>query len=323
MAALQLLAIGDTTVDAFIRLTDARVAGGELCLPFKHKIPYESVTIVPGVGNSANAAVAAARLGLRTGLVAGIGDDTAGHEILKVLASEGVDARAITVTPGAGTNYHYVLWYRDDRTILVKHNEFLYRLPDTGAEWVYLSSLGATSADFHDEIAAWLAARPETKLAFQPGTFQIKLGVERLRALYTRAEVVAVNKEEAEAILSRPPGLPVPELLRGLGALGPRIILITDGRNGAFLKTADGTWFLPMYPDPAPPLERTGAGDACTAAFVAALALGLSPLEAFRWGPVNSMSVVQKIGAQAGLLTRPELERLLAVAPADYQPRAL
>ena len=67
-------------------------------------------------------------------------------------------------------------------------------------------------------------------------------------------------------------------------------------------------------------LKPTGAGDAFTSAFTAALILGLSPLEAVRWAPINSMNVVQYIGAQKGLLSRPDIERLLAAAPADYVP---
>ena len=67
-----------------------------------------------------------------------------------------------------------------------------------------------------------------------------------------------------------------------------------------------------------PPLERTGAGDAFSSAFTAAIALGQSVEEALRWGPANSMSVVQQVGARAGLLKREELEKLLKEAPPEY-----
>ncbi|MDP2665034.1 MAG: PfkB family carbohydrate kinase, partial [bacterium] len=74
----------------------------------------------------------------------------------------------------------------------------------------------------------------------------------------------------------------------------------------------------PMYPDPKPPENRTGAGDAMTSTFVIALALGKSLSEALLWGPVNSMSVVQHVGAQKGLLTRAALLKYLADAPSSY-----
>ena len=45
------------------------------------KIPYEDVTVVPAVGNSANAAVSAARLGLPVSFVSFVGDDRDGDEV--------------------------------------------------------------------------------------------------------------------------------------------------------------------------------------------------------------------------------------------------
>jgi sugar/nucleoside kinase (ribokinase family) len=64
-----------------------------------------------------------------------------------------------------------------------------------------------------------------------------------------------------------------------------------------------------MYPDPAPPVDRTGAGDS----FASTLT----------WAPINSMSVVQYVGAQKGLLTREKLEKYLQDAPEDYKAEKL
>src|SRR3989344_5809352 len=81
---LDFLAIGDTTIDAFIRLKDAKVhckinnEDCELCVRFGDKVPYESVEVVPAVGNAANAAVSAARLGLKSALRAYVGEDENG-----------------------------------------------------------------------------------------------------------------------------------------------------------------------------------------------------------------------------------------------------
>jgi sugar/nucleoside kinase (ribokinase family) len=121
------IAIGDTVTDAFIRLKDASVHCDidrewcQICMRFKDKIPYESVTVVPAVGNSANASVAAARLGLKSGLVSNIGDDYFGKECLDAFTKEKVATEFIKVHKDQKTNYHYVLWYEDDRTILIKH----------------------------------------------------------------------------------------------------------------------------------------------------------------------------------------------------------
>ena len=164
---------------------------------------------------------------------------------------------------------------------------------------------------------------PETKLVFQPGTFQIKLGAEKLKSVYENTEIFFCNKEEAQEILGTDTK-DMPTLIRQFKQLGPKLPVITDGPNGAYVvDTNDQAWHMPMYPDPAPPVDRTGAGDSFSSTFTAAIALGMTPEQALAWGPINSMSVVQKIGAQAGLLTRSELEQLLANAPETYRPTKL
>ncbi|KKW27918.1 MAG: Sugar kinase, ribokinase family [Parcubacteria group bacterium GW2011_GWF1_52_5] len=318
MRDLDFVAIGDIVVDAFIRLTQADVYTQEgverLCLINGAKIPYESLTVIPAVGNSPNAAVAAARLGLASGLVSDLGADEYGTECLQALAEEHVDSSLVKKHEGKRTNYHYVLWYRDERTILIKHEEYPYALPELGAvRWIYLSSLGEQSFAYHEAIAAYVETHPGTKLAFQPGTFQIKLGAKKLSALY---------KAKSDSQDGIAPALSADRLARALSALGPKIAVITDGPHGAYCYDSHtGTaYFMPPYPDPKPPFERTGAGDAFSSTFTAALALGKSIEEALSWAPINSMSVVQKIGARGGLLKRAELEQLLAVAPSSFIP---
>lgn len=321
-----LVAIGDITTDAFIRLVDADVhcnldrKACELCVEFGSKVPYESVTVVAGVGNCANAAVSAARLGLSTALVTNQGYDDIGKEHLRVLTKEKVSTDFVKSHHDAKTNYHYVLWYHDERTILVKHEHYKYVFPDIGSpKWLYLTSLGDQTQEYHDEIARYLAAHPGIKLAFQPGTFQINLGVKKLGALYERSEIFFCNIEEAQKITGVGSADPY-TLLLAVQKLGPKLVVLTDGPKGAYTLQGTDAWFMPPYPDPKPPYERTGAGDAFASTFVSALALGASTEDALRWAPINSMSVVQKIGAQSGLLKRRELETFLDKAPKEYRP---
>ena len=51
---------------------------------------------------------------------------------------------------------------------------------------------------YHLEIAEYLKSHPNTKLAFQPGTFQMKLGTEVLGDIYARTEIFFCNVEEAQ-----------------------------------------------------------------------------------------------------------------------------
>lgn len=326
---IDFLAIGDIVIDAFIKLQDAKVhcsvdnINCELCVRFGDKVPYESVTVVPGVGNGPNAAVSASRLGLKVGLITNVGDDKHGQDCIDSLKKDNVSTEFVTIEKGKNTNYHYVLWYDVDRTILVKHTAFTYKLPSIPpVSWLYLTSLANDTLPYHMEIIDFVKKHPETKLAFQPGTFQIKLGVNVLKDIYANTEIFFCNLEEAE-VISGIKTKDVRELAKGIKNLGPKIISISDGPNGAYLYHNDELWYLPVYPDSGPAIDRTGAGDAFASTFTAGLALGLPILDAFMLGPINSMSVVQGIGAQVGLLTREKIQEYLKKAPVDYKPKKI
>lgn len=327
MSKLDFVAIGDITTDAFIKLANARVdcrinqEQCELCVDFGAKIPYEQVTVVPAVGNSPNAATAAKRLSLNSAIVTNIGDDRGGDEILEKLKEEGVSTEFVSVEKGKESNYHYVLLYEAERTILIKHHEYEYRLPhfEEPPRWLYFSSVGENSVPYHHEIATYVKDNPSVNLAFQPGTFQIKLGAETIKDVYEASALFFCNKSEAQSIL-KSDSADMKELLKQMHALGPKTVVITDGPNGACAYDGTDIWRVPMYPDPAPPVDRTGAGDSFSSTVTSMLALGMSLPEALLRGPINSMSVVQHIGAQEGLLSREEIESFLRNAPEGYGP---
>lgn len=325
---IDVLNIGDIVTDAFIKLKDeyGRVEdtpeGKRLSLPFSTKIPFDHAEICQAVGNSSNTAVNFAKLGLSSAFVTNVGDDQQGRDMVVALQKAGVDTRFVKVNAGKKSNYHYVLWYGDERTILIEHEKYNYHWPkfhpDEVPAWAYFSSISEGALDYHDEVADWLEANPSIKLAFQPGTFQLLAGTERLKRIYERTEVFAVNMEEAQQILSNNTR-DVHVLFEGLHALGPKIVVITDGPNGSYASNGQDRFKVPIYPDPAPPKERTGCGDAYTSTFVAALVKGY-PLEgALQWAPITPANVVQYVGAQAGLLDENTLKEWLAKAPDWYK----
>lgn len=324
------IAIGDIVTDEFIELDDVRIdtehdsgdkGYDEICFRFGDKVSYKNLTTVYAVGNAPNAAVAATRLKLTTALVSNVGEDELGERMLETLVANDVSTKFVRIHNDMQSNHHFVLRKGAERTILIKHQPYPYALPDMGSpRWLYLSSLANHSLPFHEEIAEYLKANSEVKLAFQPGTFQIELGKEKLKELYARTEIFFCNVEEARRILENDEK-DVVKLMEGLAALGPKIVSVTDGPKGAYVfeSATKATWKVPQFPDPKPPVDRTGAGDAFASTVTAALALGKPLEEALLWGPVNSMSVVQEIGAQKGLLSRTKLEDLLKGAPAEYK----
>lgn len=318
------VAIGDIVTEPFIRLTDAEATcdldreNCKLCVRFGDKVPYENAEICRAVGNSANAAVCASRLGLKSALISYIGDDEIGKGNLEQLEINKVSTEYIKTEAGKESNYHYVLWYDVERTILVKHTEFNYHFDQNmpAPKMIYLSSLASNSEGYHNEIMEYIKNHPETKLAFQPGTFQMKLGIEKLKGVYENAELFFCNVEEAERILNTKEH-DRKVLMKKLSDLGPKQIVMTDGYEGAYAFDGTKYFFMPIYPHE--PVERTGAGDAYASTISALIADGKTLAEALLYAPINAMSVTLKVGAQNGLLTKNEVEKLLENAPSDYK----
>lgn len=323
----QLLMIGDIFTDAFIKLDEKSSKiikekdGVEwLAVPFGQKPAYDRVDIVRSVGPSPNAAVSAARLGCDVSLMAWLGDDEAGEKSLEYLADEDIDTTLVDQAKNTLSNYYYVLRYGADRTILVKNEKYSYtwKTPAKKPDWIYLSLIAKESWPLHEKLAEYLEKNPEIKFALQPGTFHFAWGAKKMAKLYRRAEIVVLNREEAVDVTKKPYE-DLQALADGMHDLGPKIVVITDGPHGSYASYDGKMVTIPNYPDPAKPLDRTGAGDAFASTIVSALALGHTMDEALTWAPINSMSVVQKLGAQAGLLTQKEIHNFYLKAPKNYK----
>jgi sugar/nucleoside kinase (ribokinase family) len=290
---IDFLAIGDIVTDVFIKIKDATVTcdvdeqNCKLSMRFGDKIPYESAEELRAVGNSSNAAVSASRLGIKSALMAHVGKDFHGDNCLSELEKNNVITTYVKSHEGIPTNYHYVLWYDVDRTILVKHEHYPVSFPkDLAApKMIYLSSLGENTEAYHKEISEYISANPEIKLVFQPGTFQMKLSAEILTPIYKNTYAFFCNLEEAKRILQTTENDPK-ILMHHLHQLGPKLVFVSDGIKGAYASDGKESWFMPIYPQA--PFERTGAGDAFASTISVALLLGKSLKEALMWGPVNS-----------------------------------
>jgi len=326
------ISVGDVATDLFIRLPDGQVkrrvdeGGTWLEIPLGAKVPYEKSTTVEAGGSAANAAVALARLGLRVALASFLADDEIGRDLLGVLQTERVDTRLVHIDSLAHTNRNFVLSYHGERTVLDWHEEFDYHWPHLRPSevpsWLYLTSLGPYALDYQDQVADWLEENPGVRVLFQPGTFQVDAGADRLSRLYKRAEVLVCDRAQAAAISGRRASYPV-DLLDPLSELGPSQVVVIDEAGGAVASDGKHRYAVPPFPDSSAPLDRTGAEDAFAATLAVALIRGMPLAEALKWSPVNFMSVSHELGSQAGLLHDEELLDLLKEAGADFSARTL
>jgi len=320
-----LVSIGDTTIDAFFELHEASVncnvdrSECKLCLTYADKIPYEELTMLPA-GNSTNNAVGSARLGLKNAFVSAIGDDSNGQTIVDALKSEGIDTQHVRVNKGVKTNFHGVLVFQGERTILIKHNKFEYAMPKSlDTKWIYFSSMGAGTEKFHDDFANFLKKNPDIKVGFNPGTFQMRMGAKRLAGIYSRTHILYLNREEA-ALVTGQKTRDIPLLMKGMHKLGPPIAVITDGRDGSYASDGKKIWYIPEFPGPR--IEATGAGDAYGTGFTAATIYGHTVEDAMVWGTINGGNVVLHVGPHKGLQTKSQMEAYMKKFP-KFRPKEI
>lgn len=310
---LELLTIGDVSMDVFLLPSETEVLCNMnskdcmICFSYGDKIPVKNLEFSIG-GNASNNAVGTKRLGIRTGLLSTLGADAVGNQIMTYLEKEGVDLSYAIQQPMAGTNYSTIINYGGERTIFTYHSprsyEFPLQLPQV--PWIYLTSLGDTSIPFVQHLLDWLSKNPETKLAFNPGSVQLRGDQEVLRAIIKRTHTLYINRKEAEMITGfENSGGKEKELLQNVSGLGPQITIITDGGGGSFI--FDGTRFVKCGVLPVDAYERTGAGDSFGAGCLSALIKGKTLEEALLWGTINSASVIGYVGSQKGLLHDSEI----------------
>src|SRR3990167_5732459 len=323
MTDLELLSIGDATLDVFLTPTESEslctLNNKEclICFSYGEKIPVKTIEYSVG-GNAANNAVGAARLGVKAGIVTTLGGDSAGNQIVEKLEKEGVDMGCVIQQPVAGSNFSTVINYGGERTIFTYHAprsyEFPVQLPIT--PWVYLTSMGESFRPFYNHVVEWLKVNPSIKLAFNPGSWQLKAGYEGIKDVLALTYLVFVNREEAEALVGlKESAGKEKDLLMALSKLGPKVCVITDGNNGSFIYDSgvtDGTRFVRAEVLPVDAYERTGAGDAFGSGCLTALIKGKSLEEALVWGTVNSASVIGYVGPQKGLVKEGEMQEWVA-----------
>ncbi len=307
---LDLISIGDSTIDNYVLIHDAEIQCNldkkqyVLCIKYGDKIPVDKL-VHQVAGNAANSAVGASRLKLKSAIYTNIGSDISGKQIIEKFKSEGVNTRYVVIHKDMESNLSTVLTFQGERTIFVYHQSWKYRLPDLDTpKWIYFTSLAPdfTQTNILNELISFLE-RTGSKLLYSPGTYQIKNGVKKNPRLLALTEIFIVNLEEAKKILghSDEEKVSIKKLLKSMADLGPKMVVITDAHKGSF--GYDGGRFYQIEAFPAKLVEMTGAGDAYSSGVLAGLFYGKNLQEAMRWGAANGASVVEKIGSQEGLLS--------------------
>lgn len=311
------LTIGAATRDVFlespafkvISSTEFQTGLGE-CVALGSKNEVSEITFETG-GGATNAATTFARLGFKTAVVASVGHDSNGAEIIKVLTKEKIDTRNVQrkkIITGYST---LLLWSGGQRSILVYRGASDHldirkiRLSTWKTQWVYLTSLGQGVGQL--KMLAKKIKQNKISLCWNPGGVELSLGLASLAPVLAVTKILLLNREEAATLL----GVPADDqnkILAQAKNLAP-IVLITDGAKGAYLGQK-GQWSY-VATTGVKAKNQTGAGDAFGSGFLSGVLRYKNYEQAAQLAVVNSESVIRHTGAKKGILKQwPSLSEL-------------
>lgn len=315
---LDILCIGDVKIDIFLNIPDddphfnLDSSKEHLLLEYGEKINVANYKKDIG-GNAANTAVGLAKLGKNVGLCAEIGTDEFSDFLIKSLEKENLNTNFLKQDENKPTSFSISINYKSERTILSEHvkRPHLFNFLHTTAQFIYLTSLGEEWKSTYEQ-ALKLANNKDILLAFNPGTLQIEERGKLIMDLIEESDYLFVNREEAENLLYGKDSefsdekKEIKKILFGLKSLGAKNVIITDSIKGSYAVDKNNNYFH-LDALKVNVVEKTGAGDAFNAGFIAALIEKKNINEALIWGSLNASSVIQKIGAQKGLLKKEEM----------------
>lgn len=286
---------GGAVVDVFVD-TDIHEKKKALSYPIGSKLLIKDIRFDIG-GGGTNTAVAFSRLGLKTGCICKVGRDNNGEEILRLLKKERVWFLGGQGRRNGRSDVSIILDSKEhNRTVLTKkdlNNTLkLKEVRKFKTKWLYYSTM--LKEGFETQLK--LARRTKAKIAFNPSEYLIKR--ENLKPLLKLVKILILNKEEARLLVKK-------GSLERLRELGPDVVCVTN--KDKEVECYNGISKYKVRPHKIKVVERTGAGDAFAATFVAGLIKGVSIEKSLGLGIENSESVIRYFGAKNKLLRWKEI----------------
>jgi ribokinase len=276
--------------------------------------------LAPG-GSAANTIYGLARLGINTGFVGAVGDDTEGGRMTGDFEEVGVDTSQIRARPGARTGATLCLSDRQgSRSIYVVPgaNSSLI-IEDIDMSYINNAKIVHISSFVDDEqfrITVQITGRlsPNVGLSFSPGALYVDKGMESLSPILSRTRILFINRQEIEQLTGE-------DFIKGAESClrqGCQMVAVTLGK-GARLKNAVATSYIkdaeneyvvePASTDTTTALETTGAGDAFATGFLYGLLKKKSPLQCGQIGDISAKFSIARMGAREGFPTLSELSQ--------------
>ena len=273
-----------------------RPGGGETVLG-------ESFQTVPG-GKGANQAVAASRLGAEVYMIGRVGDDHHGKVILNNFKVNGVHTDYVEPVTGVESGTAHIVLAEGDNSIVVVKGANDHVTPayiDKASKLIEECDLVMIQQEIPEETVEYVARlckKCHVPLLLNPAPArQISQNV------IDCATYITPNEHEAAVLFN---GKSMNEALTTY----PSKVFITEGSAGVRYFDGEKEVLVPSFKVEA--IDTTGAGDTFNAAFGTAIAEGKSIVESLTFGNRAASLSVTGFGAQGGMPSREEVERMLS-----------
>lgn len=303
--------VGNTLIDALLTLHNQHTEitldsqTKRLSIPSGEKFLIENCTFSLG-GGASRVAVGLTRLGFNTTIFSETGSDPLSQMSRQILTTHGVNTDYLKASDNQ-SSFAVGLNFKGDRTLFINHvtYEHKFSFDNLQTKWVYLGSLGKEWKHVYRDVVHFVKD-PNVHLAFNPGGSQFEEGRDSFIDVLEVTDVLIINKQEAQVIANHKHEESIEHLLKALHSLGPKTVVITDGKQGAYCISQTGLMYhVGIYPCEI--VEKTGAGDAFAAGFLSGVLDGETIQDALVFGTMNSASTIGKIGGETGLLTKKDL----------------
>lgn len=315
-----IITVGSATLDVFVDTGKNMFRPCPDC-PSHVKVPFGSKVLIKGLhfftgGGGTNTAVGFARLGFRVGWIGKIGDDETGHIILSELHKEHVNTGLCAFEIGGVSGYTVILDAKGhDRTVLAYKgcNDDLttkdMKPTRIKTSWLYCSSQLRASAKTMLEFITH-SKKTNMKVAFNPSSYMITTERKTVQKILRSTYALIFNLEEARLLAGSGT---IPHILKRIHSIGPSVIVITDGKNGAYASDGSSMWHCKA---PAVKVvEATGAGDAFATGFVSGLMKSKPLTTCLKQGMAEAGGVIQYIGSKNILMSSSELTKAVLKIP--------
>ncbi len=312
---MDILTIGDSCIDITMHISNANEVNTvdsdtpQICFIHGSKIPVDKFYSAMG-GNSVNVATGCNRMGLKTAVYTEIGNDPNGQIITDGLNKLGISTNFCIKNEDQITNVNSIVVHNYERTIFSYHAPRNYKVRDwEKPTFIYYTSIGEGFEKFQMELIDYIEKNKDIGVIFNPGTQQMKAGYNSIKEFLEVTNILILNLDEAVRLVGEKP---LPKMHIDLQKLGPKLTVITDGKNGASGFDGENLVKVSAYTDGREVKDKTGAGDAFSSGFISAIFHKKPLKEALGWGSINSFGEITKESAGTGLFTKNEMEKIVS-----------